>query len=135
MPLKTVASGSVTYDSTFSKIQIGLPIESEIETLRPETPANGTSQGKQKAIKNVKLRLYQSLGGEISSRLSTTPTPLLYWIGGTYVWGGTLALYTDTKAVELGATLDPDATVIIGHDDPTPFTILAIIYSVAIMEV
>lgn len=135
LPTQVVSSGEITVDKTYVKMHVGLPVESRVETLRPETPANGTSQGKQKAIQNVKLRLYRSMGGEVSSRLSTTTTPLLYWIGGTYVWGDVLELYTDTKAVELGATLDPDATVIIGHDDPAPFNILALIYKVAIMEV
>lgn len=135
LPTKTVTSGSVTYDTTFSKIHIGLPIESEIETLRPEIPVQGTSQGKQKAIQNVKLRLYRSLGGSVSSRLSSQQTQLLYWIGGTHIWGSIIPLYTDTKAVELGSALDPDATIIVHHDAPAPFNILAIIYKVAIMEV
>lgn len=134
MPKKTVTSGAIAYDTAVAKLHVGYPIESEMETLRPETPANGTSQGKQKALQQIKLRLYRSLGGEVSASTSSTVTPILYWVGGTYVWGATLALYTDTKPIELASTVDPDVTAIIDHNDPAPFNILALICKVAIME-
>lgn len=133
LPDKVVASGAVTYSEAFLKIHVGLPIKTKIETLRPEIPVQGTSQGKMKGIKDIKLRMYRSFGGSVSARLGTA-VKLLYWIAGTYVWGSALSLYTDTKGTELAAPLDADATVVIVHNEPTPFNLLALIYRVAIVE-
>jgi hypothetical protein len=134
LPEMTVpAGGAITYAVTFSKIHIGLAIESKIETLRPEIPVQGTSQGKVKGIMDIKLRLYRSFGGSVNTRLGTA-IKLLYWISGTYTYGSILPLYTDTKGSQLGGGLDADTTVVIVHNDPTPFNLLAIIYRVALVE-
>jgi len=127
-------SGQVSYASTFSKIHIGLVIESEAQTLRPETPANGTSQGKNKRIENATARLYRSLGGEIGA-LSGNTVKLLTWKSGTYIWGSAPELYTGDLEANIAAALDKDARLDIVHTDPAPFFLLAIIYRVAVMEV
>jgi len=134
LPAKTVASGSVAYGSTFSTIHLGLVIESEAITLRPETPANGTSQGKNKRIEKAVARLYRSLGGGIGA-LSGTNVKLLTWKSGTYVWGAAPELFTGDLEASIGAALDPDANLDLVHADPCPFFLLALIYRVAIMEV
>jgi hypothetical protein len=133
MPRKTVVSGSVTYDSSFSKISIGLPISSIMTTLRPEVPANGTSQGKKKRIEKVSVRLFRSFGGAVSSE-SPEGVKFLTWRSGTYVWGSVPELFTGDLGVEIASVLDEDAILSITHDDPAPFTLLAIFYRVAILE-
>ena len=135
MPLKKVASGAIIYDASVAKLHVGYAIESELETLRPEIPANGTSQGKHRAFSSAQLRLYRSMGGSVSTSTSTSPSKLLFWIGGTYVWGAKLDLYTDTKKVDFAGSNDPDLTIIIDHSDPAPFNLLALMTNVAILEV
>lgn len=133
LPPKTVASGSVTYDCTFTTIHIGLAIESKMDTLRPETPANGTSQGKQKRIEKVAMRVFRSIGGLVSV-VSGTDNKFLTMRAGTYIWGSIPNLYTGDISLEVAAILEPDATLKFTHREPAPFTLLAIIYRVALME-
>ena len=50
----------------------GYPIEARIRLLRPELPANGTSQGKRQ-IQEQTLRLYRSLGGKVVTNGRESP--------------------------------------------------------------
>lgn len=134
LPDAVVTSGSVTYSRTFSKIHIGLKINSYFETLRPEIPVNGTSQGKQKRIEKIAVRLYRSAGGRAGARTGTQ-SKFLTWVSGQYKWGETLELYTGDIKVEVASALDPDAVLTLTHDEPMPFTMLAVYYSLALMEV
>jgi len=133
LPDRIVDSGTVSYDTSFIKIHIGYHIDSEAETLRPEVPANGTSQGKQKRIEQASVRILRSLGGQIGAS-NTTGTKLLTWKAGTYLWGSVPNLYTGDLEAQISALLNADATLDLVHSEPAPFTLLAIIYKVAIME-
>ncbi|HOX32049.1 MAG TPA: hypothetical protein PLB91_06940 [Spirochaetales bacterium] len=130
---KTVASGSITLDKAASKVHVGLPIHSEAETLRAEVPANGTSQGKKRRIDEVTLRLFRSLGGSVAVS-GKASTPLLYLTAGEYIYGSALDPFTGDKKKSINGGLDADTTLVISHDEPCPFTVLAIIYKVALLE-
>lgn len=133
LPDRIVASGAVSYDTSFIKVHIGYHIDSEAETLRPEVPANGTSQGKQKRIEQASVRILRSLGGQIGAS-DSMGSKLLTWKAGTYKWGAIPALYTGDLEAQVTALLNENATLYLVHSDPAPFTLLAIIYKVAIME-
>ena len=97
-PLKAVdGSGSVTYDRTFSKITIGYPISAKASPLRPELPANGTSQGRSAKVLEQTLRMYASLGGKVTydNKTKAIPAPG----PGKYKYGDPFELYTGDKAV------------------------------------
>lgn len=130
----TVASGAVTLDYPVSKAQVGLHVESIIETLRPETPANGTSQGKNKRILRITQRLYKTLGGKAKASSSDTYTELLYITAGSYTWGNMVDLFTGDISTEEAANLDPQATIVLEHDTPAPYNLLALIFKVEILE-
>ncbi|MBU1081616.1 MAG: hypothetical protein KKB59_14125 [Spirochaetes bacterium] len=134
LPPKTVVSGSVTYDRAVTKIHIGLTLTSKAHTLRPEVPANGTSQGKQKNIEKAILRLFRSLGGSIGAS-NSSQFKLLTWRSGSTVWGASPDLFTGDLTADIVGSLDPDTTLELEHTEPAPFTLLAIIYRVAIKEV
>lgn len=63
-PPAVVTGGAVTISDPASKVEIGLPYTSEIETLRPEVqmPGGGTSQGRRKRWAEIVVRLHRSLG-------------------------------------------------------------------------
>jgi len=69
-PDAVVTSGAITYSTdyeTFTKAQIGLGYESKIVTLEPEAGnPMGTAQGKTKSWGRIKLRRYNTIGGEIN---------------------------------------------------------------------
>lgn len=63
-PRRTVSGGSITLQSPASLVQVGLPCDAYIETMRIEGgSANGTSQGKMKRVHGVTFRVHESLGG------------------------------------------------------------------------
>lgn len=63
-PRRTVAGGTITLQSPAAKVQVGLPADAELVTMRIEGgSANGTAQGKIKRIHQVTFRLYETLGG------------------------------------------------------------------------
>lgn len=134
LPDKVVSGGAVTYDSAFTKAHVGLAIASEARTLRPETPANGTGQGKQKRIERAVVRLFRSIGGSIGA-LDGSQAKLLTWKSGTYLWGSSPELYTGDLEAQIAAALNTDAVLDLQHATPSPFVLLAIIYRVAVMEV
>lgn len=63
-PRLTVSGGAITLQEPSAKVQVGLPADAELETMRIEGGAsNGTSQGKIKRVHRVTWRLFESLGG------------------------------------------------------------------------
>lgn len=65
-PRRTVSGGQITLQKPASVVQVGLPADAELITMRIEAgSANGTSQGKVKRFSQVVLRLHESLGGRV----------------------------------------------------------------------
>lgn len=63
-PRRTVSGGSIALQSPSSLVQVGLPCDAYLETMRIEGgSANGTSQGKMKRVHGVTFRVHESLGG------------------------------------------------------------------------
>lgn len=133
LPAKTVASGEVTYDSEVEKAQVGLEYTPQFRNLRPELPANGTSQGKLKVINRVTLRTYRSSGGSIG----TNPEQLkdiLYERYNDYEYDSELNLYTGDQELSLSGKVDTRGQLYIYQRSPLPLNVLAIITRYKIME-
>lgn len=63
-PRRTVTGGQVALQNPSSLVQVGLPCDAHVETMRIEGgSANGTSQGKMKRVHGVTFRVHESLGG------------------------------------------------------------------------
>lgn len=63
-PRRTVTAGQITLQNPSALVQVGLPCDAHIETMRIEGgSANGTSQGKMKRVHGVTFRVHESLGG------------------------------------------------------------------------
>ena len=70
-PNKTVSSGSITLDRSASKVKVGLPYTSLLQTMRIDAGSqNGTSQSKTKRIYEITVRLYESIGIEVGPDLT-----------------------------------------------------------------
>lgn len=118
-PNKVVSGGAVTIaGSAVTRAEIGLPFTSWVETMRPEVPLQGTSQGRTKRWSEINVRLDRSLGchinnQEIPFRSSTAPmdAPPPLFTG-------------DKRITNFGQ--DPDATIVIRQGQPLPFTVVGI---------
>jgi hypothetical protein len=112
---------------------IGLPYKSELSPNTPEIPANGTSVGKKRRIEKALLRVYGSLGG----RCGTTEekaVPIPYMRYGQYKLGEAPEPFTGDINMTVGGTIDPEGKLAVTHGEPVPFTLLALVERVAILE-
>lgn len=133
MPIRTVSNKTIEYDSPVKKLIVGLPIITKVHTFSPEIPANGTSQGKWRNIKNILVRLYESFGGELGQTSETTE-PILYRRYGNYKYGSPITLVSEDIDIDINSKNTRDGSVYIIHEEPTPFNLLSLITKYEIRE-
>lgn len=123
-PILTVTSGQITLSEPASKVIIGLPYVSDVETLNIETNLpDGTLQGRKVRVSIVTLRLNQSRGGfmgpdfdnlrEIADNFRTN-------------YDTALDLYTGDLKHTMTAGYNDGGTMCIRQVDPIPLTVLAL---------
>ena len=122
-PSQTVVSGSISLNYSASKIQIGLPITSEIETLPVLAQVDGAlGLGRKKRILSAKLRVLDSRdvtvnvtgGKEVTHDLRTTEP-----------YGTPRDLETGVIDIVLPAKWTPEGTIKISQTSPLPLTVLS----------
>lgn len=114
------ATGNLTLAAAATKVHIGYSYTAKAESLDYEAgAAAGTSQGRQKRISNVTLRLHRSVGG--SAGISTSHDAIRYDDQTTPT-----ALFTGDRPVVMPSGWDSKCSVYVEHSDPTPFMVLAI---------
>lgn len=124
----------------------GILYTSVISTLRSELPANGTSQGTKRAVSEVSLRMYRSLGGGIAVRpdidnseslivgLPDDVRKMFYQLYGDYRYGQWHRLYTGDKTNQFRTANIDDDRLVIASDDPFPLCVCAIIVKRSVVE-
>jgi len=121
----TVSSGSVTLPQRASIVHIGMPFESELETMELDmTTEGGTLQDRKRDVSGVVLRLDKSRAfsaGPQSDRLEE----MRFREFENY--GEPIALFTGDKEMSVYAGEERSAKVFVKNSDPVPLTILAII--------
>ncbi|MEG1825116.1 MAG: hypothetical protein RRY12_10770 [Cloacibacillus sp.] len=125
-PLQVVESGCVTLTkaAAASKITVGLPYSSELETLDLEYPnTNGAYQGTMKRVVSAKIRFLNSRGGEFGGSFEKMDT--LAEHRGTQS-GECLLLQSGIKEIIIPADWGKGGHVCIRQTDPLPMNILAI---------
>ncbi len=125
---------------------VGVIYASVIGTLRSELPANGTSQGTKRAISDISLRLYRSLGGGIAARpdfdnsetlavgIPDDMRQMFYRLYGDYQYGQWHRLYTGDKTTQFRTSNITDDRLVIASDDPFPLCVCAIIVKRSVVE-
>lgn len=137
-PVIVDATGSVTLPDAASKAVFGLGYDSEAEISRLEAgAANGTAQGKAKAIDELKFRLWQTGGGQYAVR-STDGTVSDYidleYLTPETVLGALPELFTgDTFKLDVPQTFSTEGTVLYKQsgDIPLPMNVIAIMPTVS----
>ena len=124
---KTVSSSAITIDKAASKVHVGLQYTSKIFTLPIQAPTpTGTGQGKIKRISQVLIRLYLSLGGKFGTSLIAADLDPILYRGGSDPMDSSPPLFTGDKLVSFPGGYDTQGQVAIIHDEPSPFTLVAL---------
>ena len=124
-PNKTVSGGGITLDRSSTKVHIGLPFTSLLQTMRIESQGNeGTSQSKTKRINEVTLRLHETVGVEVGASL--TDMERIPFRSSAAAMDTAVPLFTGDKQVEFRDDFNTDGHVFVRQTQPLPLTLLSI---------
>lgn len=132
-PARTVsAAGSITLDYAATLVQIGLGYVGRIQLPRPEAQQpDGTSQGKQKSIRKMAVRVLDTNNFKFGPSFSTmirkdfraTTDPI----------GAAVPLYTGDKICDFNpAPADRDGYICLENDYPYPFCVAGVFPTVEV---
>lgn len=130
---QVVAAGSVPVTGPAARVvHVGLAYRLRIVDLPPEFQTrDGTAQGQTQRVGRVTLRLLDSLGGTAGG-LGASSRETLTFRQVEMDMGEAVPLFTGDHAISAFAKWGADGQVEIIHDDPLPFTLLAIIKEVTV---
>ncbi len=132
-PARTVSGGSVSLMRPATKVHVGLPYVTEVETLRPEAgAAMGTAQGQTKRIHGATLRFVRTLGCKIGPDAQRLDEVLFR--GGGDPMDVAPPLFSGDKYVAFEAGYGTEGHVLVRQDQPLPMTLLAIMPRLATHE-
>lgn len=128
---QVVASGSVEITGPAAQVvHVGLPYRLRIVDLPPEYQTReGSVQGQEKRVAKVTLRLLHAAGGAVGSPGASRREALNFRTVEMDL-GESVPLFTGDLPVAAFARWGSDGQVEIIHDEPLPFTLLAIVKEV-----
>lgn len=129
MSQKTVSGGSITLDKPAALVHVGLPYNSDLQTLPVAMNIEGFGQGRRKAINNAYMRLYRSSGifvGPDETRLTEAK------LRSTEPWGSPPSLKTEEIEVMVTPSWQDGGQVYVRQSDPLPLTIVNMTIELAI---
>lgn len=125
-PRQVVSGGKVVLPYPASYVTVGLPYDSELETLSLETPAgDGTSQGRTARFDHLYLRLFETVGGDYGPEKGITDRLRARSTGD--VLGAPPPLFTGDERLVMPGGHNAEHRVYIRQSDPLPLTVLAIV--------
>jgi hypothetical protein len=129
-PRQVVVGGSITLDNPASKVQVGLPIEADVQTLPVALLALDAAAGigKPKNVNKVWLRVNRSSGifaGPAFDKLIEVKERT------TEAYGMPPALKTGQVSVAVTPSWGDDGAVCVRQSDPLPLTIVSLTLDVA----
>ena len=124
-PDKLVSSGAITLDRSTTKAHIGLSYESTLQTMRVEAGGTeGTSQGKTKRIRDLTLRVLNSVGAKVGP--DENNLELIPFRDSSMSMNEAVPLFTGDKDIEFPSGYDSDGFIVVKQDQALPLTILSI---------
>ena len=124
-PRKTVTSGSITLERSATKVKVGLPYTSLLQTMRLDAGSqDGTSQGKTKRIFDITLRIYESIGIEVGPDLNNMER--IPFRSSATLMDSAIPVFTGDKEIEFRGNYETDGYVYVRQDQPLPLTILSL---------
>ena len=129
-PQRVVTGGAITLDNPASKVQIGLPITADLETLPVAAQIdNGFGQGRYKNVNKVWLRVYRSSGiftGPNENKLTEAKQRT------TENYGLPPALKSDEIQIVMSPSWGDSGQVFVRQSDPLPLTIVSMTAEISI---
>lgn len=124
LPRKVVSSGSISLGASYSKVHVGLPYETDIETLNIEISVqDGISYGRSLRVAEARISFLDSRGGYIGGNEDSLDE--LIQLSGTDL-GSPLSYYTGEFAQAINSNYEEGGRILFRQSDPLPMTILAI---------
>ena len=120
----TVNNGKIDFNhSGYSKITVGLPFTSTLETMRIEGQiANGGSQGRIKRIDEVVVRFLDTIGGKIIN--TEGQENLIKFRNTVDPMNNQVKMFFGDKKIKFGGGYSNAMTVKVIQDIPLPMTVL-----------
>jgi len=124
-PNKTVSSGAITLDRSSTKVKVGLPYVSLLQTMRIDAGSqNGTSQSKTKRIYEITARLYESIGIEIGPDLDNMER--IPFRSSANAMDSGVNVFTGDKDIEFRGNYETDGFIFVRQNQPLPLTVLSL---------
>ena len=124
-PNKTVSSGAITLDRSSTKVKVGLPYVSLLQTMRIDAGSqNGTSQSKTKRIYEITARLYESIGIEIGPDLDNMER--IPFRSSANNMNSGVNVFTGDKDIEFRGNYETDGFIFVRQNQPLPLTVLSL---------
>lgn len=122
---KTVSDGSITLDRSATKITVGLPYTSSLQTMRIESgSADGSAQGKTKRIQELTIRLFETVGAEVGSKADNTD--IIPFRDSSMAMDQAVSLFSGDKQIEFNSDYETDGFVFVKQTQPLPLTVTAL---------
>lgn len=129
-PQQIVTGGAITLEQPASRVHIGLPYTTDVQTLPLAfEAAEAGGQGRQKSLNQAHLRLYQSGGVKVGPNFENMETAKLRT---TEPYGTPPSLKTKTIPIRLSPAWDAEGQTCLRQDQPLPFTLVSMSVEVAI---
>lgn len=129
-PQRVVTGGSITLQRAATKVQVGLPITADLQTLPWAAQIDaGFGQGRMKNVNRVWLRVYQSSGifvGPDATHLTEAKQRT------TEPYGSPPALKSEEIRIDITPTWADSGQVFVRQSDPLPLTIVSMTLEVAL---
>ena len=125
---KVVTSGAIALTRSATKVVVGLPYASVLQTMRIEAGAGqfeGTAQAKIKRISKVTLRLFETVGAKVGPSLDNLETVPFRTTSGAMDLPVSTFLAGD-KEVEFADDYNTDGFIFVKQEQALPLTILAL---------
>jgi hypothetical protein len=124
-PDRTVTNGSITLARSSTKVKVGLPYTSILQTMRIDAGSqNGTSQAKTKRIYNITIRLYESIGVEVGPNLNNMES--IPFRSSAQLMNEPIPVFTGDKEVEFRGNYETDGHIFVRQTQPLPLTVLSL---------
>jgi hypothetical protein len=125
--------GTIKLPGPVETAHIGLPVKTLLSLNTAQLPANGTSFGKKRRLEKVILNLFKSVGGGAGTA-ETGGEPVITQRFGQYGYGEAVEPFTGNVELYVTGNIDTEGALFITHDEAAPFTALAVVERIAIME-
>jgi len=125
----TVSGGSITLDKPYSVIHVGLPYNSDLETLNIDTPSGESIADKKMIVTSVNLFCEKSRGGFVGPKPPTddsTEGLIEFKVRNEEGYDAPVSLVTGSMEVTIDGEYNDNGRVFFRQTDPLPFTILSL---------